>query len=90
MSHMFEISDEVYQTLVSLAAARGQKPEDLLEQWLDEVPTRVAAQPSSDSSVNLEAGECDPTIDPLASFLGVFEATAPDVVRRHDAYVGEQ
>ena len=90
MSHTFEISDETYQTLISFAATRGQKPEDLLEQWLDEVPTRVAAQPSSDPSANAEAGGYDPTIDPLASFLGAFEATAPEVVRKHDAYVGEE
>ena len=32
MSHTLEISDETYQTLISLAATRGQQPEDLLEQ----------------------------------------------------------
>lgn len=87
MSHTFEISDEAYQTLKALAATRGQKPEDLLEQWLDEVPMRVPAQASLDPSVNADAGDADPTFDPLAAFLGAFEATAPDVVR---AYVGEE
>lgn len=83
MSHTFEISDETYQTLISLTATRGQKPEDLLEQWLDEIPRRVAVQPASDPSVHAEAGGYDPMTDPLASSLGAFEATAPDVVRKH-------
>lgn len=34
-------------------------------------------------------GEYDAALDPLAQFLGAFEADAPDVVRRHDAYLGE-
>ena len=31
----------------------------------------------------------DPAQDPLAPFLGAFEATVPDVVQRHDDYLAE-
>lgn len=89
MSHMVEISDESYQSLMSLATARGQKPEDLLEQWLREVRTQLAAPPAAEIAGNGETRRYDPTVDPLASFLGAFEATSPDVVRHHDAYVVE-
>lgn len=90
MGHTFEIPDETYRSLVSLAAARGQAPADLLEQWLDEVRTCVGAQPSSGIPSKDEPNGYDPSVDPLASFLGAFEATAPDEVRKHDAYVADE
>src|SRR5579871_2808994 len=90
MSHTFEISDQTYQSLMLLAAARGQEPEDLLEQWLDEVRTSTVAQPSSATPPNGTSSGYDPRADPLASFLGAFEATSPDVVRKHDAHVADE
>lgn len=39
--------------------------------------------------MNGQTGQYDPANDPLAPFLGAFEATEPDVVRRHDDYLGK-
>jgi hypothetical protein len=89
MSYSSEIPDETYEILSCLAAARGQKPEDLLDQWLREVRTQVAALPPSETPVNGVPSAYNPSTDPLASFPGAFEATAPDIVRNHDAYPGE-
>lgn len=36
-----------------------------------------------------QAGAYDRASDPLGPFLGAFEATEPDVVRRHDAYLAD-
>jgi len=88
MNRTFDISDETYEILKSLAAERGQEPEDLLEQWLGQVREQAAAQHSV-ATGNGQPIVYDAAIDPLASYLGAFEATAPNVVREHDAFVGE-
>ena len=85
----FDISDENYGMVSSLAAKLGQKPEDPLEQWLREVRAQASARPSV-ATANGQPSAYDPAIDPLASYLGAFEATAPDVVRRHDAFTTDQ
>lgn len=38
MSHTITISDETYETLVSVAAPLGQTPEALIEAWATHVP----------------------------------------------------
>ena len=86
MSYVFEIPDEVYETLAEVAARQGQTPEEAFRSWV--VQMRAQADPVEPRAREMK-GEYDASLDPLAQFLGAFEADAPDVVRRHDAYLGK-
>jgi hypothetical protein len=79
VAHMIEITDKAYQFLVDTAHDRGKTPQQLLEEWLLDLQAAEGGIPA----------EYDPTKDPLAPFLGAFEADAPDVVARHDDYLAE-
>ena len=91
MAHTIQLSDNLYETLVQQAQVRGETPEELLWNWLTDLQSQTTAvndgQP--DSASDTMHGEYDPTKDPLAPFLGAFEATEPDVVREHDSFLGE-
>lgn len=76
MSHTIALSDETYQTLRAAAQARGASILELVQAWA----TTLAA-PSGPDTVER---------DPLAPFLGTFEATVPDLMRRHDDYLGDE
>lgn len=86
MSHSFQVTDDIYQTLVAIAAAHSQTPEDLFEAWVSEMATQSALDPAiaSRNGYNIY----DPADDPLAPFRGAFEAMVPDLVWRHDDYLG--
>ncbi len=40
MSHLLELNDEQYETLLRAAQARGQAPDALLAAWLEEIRDR--------------------------------------------------
>jgi hypothetical protein len=54
-------------------------PQQLLEAWLLDLQAHDAEGLEGD----------DPPKDPLAPFLGAFEADSPDVIARHDQYLAE-
>lgn len=86
MSHAFLIPDETYETLNEIAARQGRTPEEVFQQWVE----RMQREASGDTAEQVETQKTyDPQRDPLAAFLGAFEAVNPDVVRRHDEYLGE-
>lgn len=87
MSHSFQVSDDTYHTLTTFAAAHGQTPEDLFEAWVSEMTAQSTREPIMAARNGYTT--YDPADDPLAPFLGAFEATAPDLVRRHDDYLGD-
>ena len=76
MSHAIDLSDETYQTLHAAAHAQGMSIASLVQAWASTLTT-----PDSP-----DAGERDP----LAPFLGTFEATVPDLMRRHDEYLADE
>jgi hypothetical protein len=77
MAHVIEIADKAYQVLVDTAHERGKTPQQFLEEWLLDLQATAEESPAG----------YDPAKDPLAPFLGAFEADAPDVVARHDDYL---
>jgi len=86
MSHAFQMSDTAYEALRAAAAARDQSVEDLFAAWLNSLPEPQSATPQPLSS---EGDQQRQESDPLAPFLGAFEATVPDLIRRHDHYLAE-
>ena len=88
MSHTLEIPDDTYQELVHIATERGQTPTQVLQQWVKQMQHAAHQQPAIPSQGTM-SGQYNPAQDPLAPFLGTFEATESDVVRRHDHYLGE-
>ena len=76
VSHTIVLSDESYQTLRVAAEARGVSISELVQAWA----TTLTAPIGPDAVER----------DPLAPFLGTFEATVPDLMRRHDDYLGDE
>ncbi|HEX6818166.1 MAG TPA: hypothetical protein VF120_07315 [Ktedonobacterales bacterium] len=89
MSYVFEIPDEVYETLAEVAARQGRTPEEAFRSWVAQMRAQAGPIEPTKPKAREMRGEYDASLDPLAQFLGAFEADAPDVVRRHDAYLGE-
>lgn len=79
VAHVIEIADKAYQVLVDTAHDRGKTPRQFVEEWLLDLQASAEESPAG----------YDPAEDPLAPFLGAFDADAPDVVARHDDYLAE-
>lgn len=77
MPHTVDLPDETYRALQAAAAARGVSIADLMQSW---VATLATSPPS-------EARSAPRAHDPLAPYLGTFDATVPDLLRRHDDYL---
>lgn len=86
MSHAFLIPDETYETLNQIAVRQGRTPEEVFQQWVERMQREEAGGATAQGGTQRTY---DPQRDPLAAFLGAFEAVNPDVVRRHDEYLGE-
>lgn len=90
MSHTVQIPDELYAALASYAAQQGATPDAVILAWMREIkdrqegPAETPEQPMDMSGLIYDSAN-----DPLAEFLGAFEADVPDLVRRHDDYLGE-
>jgi hypothetical protein len=80
MSQALHIPDETYAALQRIAQDRGLSVEALLQSWVDEL-TQPPTQPGA-------AAQYDPARDPLAEYLGAFEAISSDDVERHDEFFG--
>lgn len=81
MSQAIYVPDDVYAILKQLADERSQTIEDLVRSWAVELRVQETAP------LDVPA-HYDPAMDPLAEYLGAFEAIAPDDVERHDEFFG--
>jgi hypothetical protein len=84
MSHVFQISDDIYAEIAAYAAQRGQNPDTLLTRLVIEgveLLKRIdSTMPTSDPSLN-------PAHDPLAPFIGAFDSGDDSGwIEEHDAY----
>jgi hypothetical protein len=90
MSRTIELSDDLYRVLERYAEERQQTPEEALASWLRSVqndasaPSTVAPVPSREPST--AEGQYP---DPWEGFRGKFEAKYPDLIERHDYYIGQ-
>ncbi len=76
VSHTIDLSDETYQALHAVARAHDVSIAELVQGWV----ATLAASGGPDAVER----------DPLAPFLGTFEATVPDLTRRHDDYLADE
>ncbi len=76
VSHTVDLSDETYQALHTAAHVRGVSIAELVQAW-----AATFAIPGGPDAVER---------DPLSPFLGAFEATVPDLMRRHDDYLADE
>lgn len=86
MSHVIELSDEVYKAIEAYAAKHKQTPEEVIQAW-------AKAASTGETATGHEAGEHervnDPAYDPWAGFRGVTELLSEDSLDRHDAYLAQ-
>lgn len=78
MSHAFRIPDETYRVLRLVAERQGRTPEELFEEWVRMQRESIGTDPLIEARPSR-----------LARFIGAFEATEPDLIRRHDHYLAE-
>lgn len=85
MSHVFRVPDELFTELASYAAQRGQTPDALL---LELVQEGMEQMKQTDSMVAIRKETYDPAHDPLAPFIGAFDSGGndPGWIERHDEF----
>lgn len=96
MSHMFQISDELYAKLAAFAAQQKQTPEKLFLNWVSEIARRWEEasitngreyehkSPVSQPEQGEQRGE-----HPLLQIAGIFAIGEPGWADRHDEYLAE-
>jgi len=87
MSHIFQIPDDICGEIATYAAKRGQTPDTLLSNPLEEGIDQLK---HTDSLAAIRNVSYDPAKDPLAPFIGKFETNSKDLdwIERHDEYFG--
>ncbi len=88
MSQTLQLSDELYRALERYAEEHQQTPEEALASLLQGIQPQTGAEPVQETVSNgdEEKGEY---IDPWEGFRGKFEAKYPDLIERHDYYIGQ-
>ncbi|HEY8742328.1 MAG TPA: hypothetical protein VIU62_04475 [Chloroflexota bacterium] len=89
MARTFEVADDTYEKLVEVALKKGKTPQQLFQDWLREQQAQPVSQPRAGNPWAPFIGTEDAESDPLATFIGAFEADTPDILVRHDHYLAE-
>ena len=96
MSHVFQISDDLYEKLVAYAAQREQTPETLFLAWVSEITRRLDTSKTTDYDHMGQANRVERTIrekemseSPLLQVAGFFAIGDPGWADRHDEYLAE-
>ena len=89
MSQTLQLSDELYRALERYAAEHQQTPEEALASLLQGVP-QTGAEPVQEPESNRGEKEEGEYSDPWEGFYGAFEAKYPDLIERHDYYIGQE
>lgn len=85
MSHVFRVPDELYSEIASYAEQRGQTPDSLLIELVQEGMEQIK---QTDSMAAIPKVAYDPARDPLAPFIGALDSGIgnSDWIERHDDY----
>ena|SRR5579862_228113 len=84
MSHTIALPDDVYQSLEEYARQQKQTPEEVIAAWALAARDQIQQKPPERSVQQPEIQ------DPFEGFYGAFEADYPDLVARHDYYIGQE
>lgn len=80
MSHPISLPDDLYEQLATVAAHRGETPDELVATWV-----RLFTSNAATGVAPTTEAEAPPT-DPLAPFIGAFASGGPaGWIERHDA-----
>jgi hypothetical protein len=99
MSQTLHLSDELYRALQRYAEERHETPEEALASLLHGAqPQSGSGMPTNPVSVGehplqiVKAASEDTSeyLDPWEGFRGKFEAKYPDLIERHDYYIGQE
>lgn len=94
MSQAVRVPDDLYQSLRQYASARHETVEDALAGLLSTALSDGSAVPSpaTDGSASPEAegGQAPISNGPWEGLFGAFESPYPDLVERHDYYIGKE
>ncbi len=96
MSHMFQISDELYAKLAAYAAQQKQTPEKLFLSWVSEIAQRWEEATTSNGReydhkglTSQQEHERDIGEHPLLEIAGLFAISEPGWADRHDEYLAD-
>ena len=89
MARTFEITEDAYQKLIDVSRDRGETPQQLFQEWLEDIQQLPRSRDQRSNPWAIMDGACDPDKDPLAPFIGTFETDTPDLLIRHDQYLAE-
>lgn len=93
MSQALRVPDELYHSLTQYASARHQTVEEALAGLLSTALSEGAAAPSQATGGGTdsepETGKSPISNGPWDGLFGAFESPHPDLVARHDYYIGK-
>lgn len=98
MSQTIQLSDELYRALERYAQEHQQTPEEALASLLQSTQHQVESDQTGSASgsehplqiVKAASEDTSEYLDPWEGFRGKFEAKYPDLIQRHDYYIGQQ
>jgi len=94
MNQTLHIPDELYQSLMRYASARHETVEEalatLLRTVLAEQSTSSETTIEGDSTAVAESEAVPSSARPWEGLFGAFESPYPDLVERHDYYIGNE
>lgn len=92
MSQVLHVPDEVYHSLRQYASAHHRTVEealaDLLSKTLSEGPAAPSQATGDGTNPEAEGGQAPISSGPWEGLFGAFESPYPDLVARHDYYIG--
>lgn len=94
MSHILELSDEVYRALELYAQERHQSPEEALASLVRGIAlgngNGAAGASAPDETPGANGSETQAEyLDPWEGFRGKYTADVPDLTLNHDTYLAE-
>lgn len=85
MSHVIQLSDDVYEAISRYAAQRDETPEIAIRVWAESLRQHTSqTQPEQAAEIAY-----NPADDPLAEFLGKGEVIEPNAILRLDEAIAE-
>ena len=90
MSQSIALPDDLYRALAVYAAGQHQTPEEALAALVRSLQLSADDASGTPSSQTSPGNAPDTFADPWQGFYDAFESEYPDLVERHDYYLGQE